>query len=326
MGEEGTRPWWRGREGSIDFFALGWEPDDLDRAVEFLEAPYGVVPAEIESWYRGGLGQLCTYLRELKVPQRHEIAARRDAFLERPRPFLPSNDAQLCRPVEVEEVGWVDPRKILLKLPGRQSLVHDNSNSPDGTTPPVEGIVDFAERLAHQRDDSRSLRELFGDPDTETPYIDVEGWALPSGSIFRILFNGNHRVVALASLGVPCVLARIHWCSGPFETPIVRLSDIKGGDRIHNWWRLLHTYGIAAFSEFGMGASVQTEWPILLESPESAVASLAAAESITCRRYTGTLGQLPRDWFENPEHLERVAVRLADRLAGILNGPVEPHF
>ncbi|ORW12232.1 MULTISPECIES: hypothetical protein [Mycobacterium] len=324
-----ARPWWHGREDGIDFFALDWEPDNLTCVAEMLDNPFGVAPAGVEPWFRGGLGLLRTYLRNLEGPRRDVLVARRDDVLDRPRPFLPTNSTEL-RPVEDDEqVAWIDPRRILLKLPGRESLIHYNSNRRDGTVSAVEGIVDFAERIAHQRDDSRCLRALFGTPAADIPHIDVEGWALPSGSIFRVFFNGNHRVAALAALGVPCVLARIHWCRGPFDAPCAdSIEDEKVGGRIHNYRRLLHTFGVAGFPHLGAlnFADVQTDWPILLESPESAVKSLSAAERIIGRKYTGLIGELPRDWFANAEFLHRAATRLAAQLTDIRARPVPPHY
>ncbi|MCA2304874.1 hypothetical protein JF770_15005 [Mycobacterium intracellulare] len=330
MSRQDARPWWHGREDSIDFFALDWEPEDLTRAREMLRNPSGVVPSDIEQWYRGGLGLLTTYLCNLQVPPRNVLAARRDNFLDRPRPFLPSSSGSSGRAGENDEqVAWVDPRRILLKLPGRASLIHDNSNRRAGTVSSVAGIIDFAERIAHQRDDSHSLRALFGTPATELPYIDVEGWALPSGSVFRIFFNGNHRVTALAALGVPCVLARIRWCRGPFDAPCAEsIDDEKVGGRIHNYRRLLHTGGAAAFPELGSlnFLEVHTDWPILLESPESACQSLLAAERLVSRTYSEHIGELPRDWFASPEFLDRAATRLAAELARIRAQPVQPHY
>lgn len=166
-------------------------------------------------------------------------------------------------------------------------------------------------------------------PDTDVPYIDVEGWALPSGTIFRILFNGNHRVTALTALGVPCVLARIHWCEGPFDVPSPdSIDDEKVGGCIHNYRRLLHTFGVAAFPPLGAFnfVGVQTDWPILLESPESALKSLAAAERIVGREYSGSIGELPRNWFASTGFLDRVATRLATHLSTIRAHPVEPHY
>lgn len=329
MSTRNDKPWWHEYQDGLDFYALDWASDDLTNAAEMLAAPYGAAPATEEQWYRGGLGLLITYLRNLEIPPRDVLAARRDEFLDRPRPFLPSVTAPSLSPADYEQVAWIDPRRILLKLPGRESLIHDQSDLQDGTVPPVEGLIDFAQRIARQGDDSSSLRTLFGTPADDLPYIDVEGWALPSGSIFRIFYNGNHRVTALASLGVPCVLARIHWCSGPFDAAAAdSIDDEQPGGRIYNYRWLLHTFGVAAFDDLGLSVNyrgVQTDWPILLKSPESALESLAAVEGLVGRRYAGSVGQLPRSWLDSPQFLHRAAARLAGRLEHFLAQP-DPHY
>ncbi len=133
---------------------------------------------------------------------------------------------------------------------------------------------------------------------------------MPIGPLFRIETNGNHRLTALAALGVPCVLAEVRLHTGLFDTS-PKIEDDRF-DEIEGYRRLLQTFGIAAFTDTGLLAAfgIGTRWPILIRDPESAVNSLTVIEQMTGTPVT-TVGPLPRSWFDSADQL-RDALRDLD--------------
>jgi hypothetical protein len=126
---------------------------------------------------------------------------------------------------------------------------------------------------------------------------------MPIGPLFRVDTNGNHRLTALAALAVPCVLAEVRLHTGLFDTsPAASMNEL---DDIAGYRRLLQTFGVAAFADFGMmGAfGINTEWPILIRDPASAVKSLTFIERINAAPITTNIGSLPRSWFTSADEL-----------------------
>ena len=242
------------------------------------------------------------------------MTARIEEYAARPRPYLPRASRELG--TSETFTAWINPGRILLKSPGTKSFIHDNSHAARSihtsqTTrdhepvEPLDGLPDLAERIAVEKGDPEGLKELFGDP--TSPAIQVEAWNMPIGPLFRIETNGNHRLAALAAIGVPCVLAEVRIHTGCFDTSPRFGSDQD--EKIERYRRLLQTFGIASFSDTGPMAAfgISTRWPILIRDPESAVNSLAAAERLTGGPTAVTVGQIPRSWFTSAERLDEAA-------------------
>jgi hypothetical protein len=217
-------------------------------------------------------------------------------YLPEQAPFWTGRMGTTQHPAPESAFCWVDPRRVLLAMAGTESVIHDTSNSPGQGVAPIEGLVDFAERLAFERGATQGLAKLFGPLDPGQCFIDVEGWDIPTGGLFRIYANGNHRLTALAALGVPCVLAEVAWQRGPYATTATTNDE---DDRVIGAYRrLLHTFQAATFPDISFDFThISSDWPILLSTAESAVRSLAAVEQLTSTHYTGTIGRLPSPSF-----------------------------
>ncbi|WP_331765067.1 hypothetical protein [Nocardia sp. NBC_01388] len=297
-------------------FETSGDPGDLEATARRLTKS-GFLAADSLDCFRDGLDLLVTHLRHESVPPREILAQRIENYAARPRPYLPRPARNLA--TSETFTAWINPGRILLKFAGTQSFIHDNSNAArrcrTGTgqrdyepVEPMTGIAEFAERIAAEHGDSAGLAELFGEP--KTPAIQAQAWNVPSGLLFRIETNGNHRLTALAALGVPCVLAEVRLHTGLFDTS--PRADDETGD-IQRYRRLLQTFGIAAFSEDGaMGAfGVSTRWPMLIRDPDTAVKSLTALEQIIGSPITADIGRLPRSWFTDADELRTASHDLA---------------
>ncbi|MCZ9635231.1 hypothetical protein [Rhodococcus sp. BH5] len=120
-----------------------------------------------------------------------------------------------------------------------------------------------AARSSAERGSPKVFKELFGTFDE--PHIEV--WDIPTGSVFRISGNGNHRLTAFAVLDAPCVLAEITWIEGPFVTQPFTTTE---NDLImYLYRRLLHTFDVASFPAhtYGSADDISTSWPILIRAP-----------------------------------------------------------
>lgn len=300
-------------EGDEDPLSLTATADSIRNVHSWLKS-CGVSVVESADSFAGGLSLLRTFLSQQPEEHTHEVLSdRTSAFVARPRPYMP-RESLYARPGEYQW-AWIDPRLILLKNPGTKSLIHDNSNTPGRGVPPITGIAEFAGRIAAERGDIEGLRKLFGHLDQLRPEIMVQGWRTPAGGYFVIETNGNHRVAALAALGVPCVLAEVRWSAEEFDTKHAAHGSEE--EYLYGSYRqLLHVFGVASFLEPLFGSSivdphqVRTQWPMLICDPESAVESLRAVEALTGSRYDGTVGRLPREWFDDPAQLQHHSDRL----------------
>lgn len=291
----------------------------------------GYLPANAKRFFCAGLSLLRSFLADA-AQREHDVAQLADAiraFANRPRPDLPSPDLPTQSvvkgftptPHDDRQRVWIDPRRILLKEPGLGSFSHDNSDvaravarSPGRSLPGPSDLVaataQFARRLAREGGDADGLAEIFGNVKSGDA-IDVVGWEMPLGSIFRIESNGNHRVAALGALGVPCVLASVSWQHGPFQTRAAHNDQEEA--ELAAYRTLLQTFGIATFADPRSACwnfdGISTKWPILIRDAQSAVRSLEAVESLT-DSWTGSIGHLRREHFESPTALNQLATDL----------------
>lgn len=308
--------WWETySDSSAELYRLDRPEKDVSFAAEVL-ADRGFLYASMERFFVGGLGLLVRHLQQLELPPRDVLRERILAYAHRPRPYLPelSNLGEARNFAEhsfhTERVfAWIDPKRILLKEPGTDSFIHYS----------IDGLVDFACRVAQEGGSSDGLLRLLGNPANGLAHVHVEGWTVHCDQIFRIKVNGNHRLTVLAALGVPCVLAEIEDNMGPFKAqPLPYGSQ---AEKIGLYRRLLHTYGVASFDQLGVaGSEVVTDWPILISSPREAVESLGAIEAMTGRGWYMNIGDLPRQWFDDHEFLDVASAGLHAHLLNYRRG------
>lgn len=311
------------------------EGNVVDRGRQLLNV-CGQLPITDQESALTGATILTDHLRQHGSVSDAELAGRIESFVDRPRPYLPGPSPFYSTimstdvwPHEEVQYAWVAPRRIMLSAPGHKSFTHDNSNQarnfesahlPNRRTPPIEGLRQFAARIARERADPDGLDELLGPDHNGDPLIDVEGWDCPIGPVFRISYNGNHRLTALAALDAPCVLARVTWQYGPFKTSA---STSRADDELIGDYRLLlHTFGVANFpdphSVVGNFERIQSTWPCLIKDPSTAAASMSALESLCQRRWTDPVGMLPRPLFDDPDRLAATGARLRKSLRRLL--------
>lgn len=288
---------------------------EKDRARDLLRQ-HGFAPLKlaIDGRPHGGAALLVEHLRSVRVPPRGELVERITTYAHRPRPHLADEDifAVPFTSGDVLEKAWIDPRRILLKRPGTESFIHNQSWT--GVDSIIESVAEMAERIAGERGSPRGLDTLFGPHPANG--IAVEGWEVGDyGYVFAINDNGNHRLAALAALGVPCVLAEVRIKTGPFRA---EKPDAPGdyadpaSDAVTHYRRLLHTFGVASIPDAGSSLAdrnITTRWPFVLYDPDTAAASLAAMEQLTGST-TATIGDLPREWFDNPSDLREIGAQL----------------
>lgn len=308
--------WW-GLTRREDLYLLQADERFLSRGETALRAE-GWIPAN-ETYFPVGATLLRTYLSALPTPEIDELMRRVLAFAERPRPDLPdpsnvlSSVAGAAARVVPSEPLWVDPARVFSGRDGLTAYFRDQgdwSRVPESEphvrrNEPVRGLAEFAARIAAEHGDPAGLCDLFGPGygDFE-PYLCLQGWETPLGAVFRVHSNGNHRLAALAALRVPCVLAEVTWQRGPFDT--TSGTNLKE-DEVRSFYRtLLHAYGIAAFPDprdLGRNATgIITQWPILIDTADTASTSLRAMETLTGRQ-VNQIGRLPRALFDDPAHL-----------------------
>lgn len=335
MPEQQELPTWRQLTGVRDRSESATASKDLDRARRELNED-GWFPAD-EKWFPVGAAILRDELAGGAVPGVDELIRRVHVLADRPHPYLPLPSrggvidgvaAQVVEP----EVLWINPARVFPSSPGLESYFRDQGDwvRADHRTrqdnvrhEPVRGLAEFAARIGHEHGDVEGLEELFGPP--ETPFISVNGWSTPLGAIFEVDVNGNHRAAALAVLGVPCILARVTWCRGPFDTSSGK-SDVE--DEVRSTYRaLLHACGVASYPDplsrfLGDSSGIVTQWPILIDTPTTAVHSLAAVEAVTGHS-VATIGRLPRSLFDDTEDLLRAGRRVRRILERIADDAVK---
>jgi hypothetical protein len=305
-----TVNWWDNySDRAAQLYRIPASEKDVSRAREAL-SNLGCLYTLTEGEFAGGLHLLTHHLRQLETPPRDVLRDRILTYANRPRPYLPEL-SPLGQARDFTEhsfsphrtFAWVDPRRILLKEPGTKSFIHYD----------IDGLVDFACRIAEQRGNPDMLHSLLGNPGDGAAHVHIEGWSVFSDQIFRIQINGNHRLTVFAALGVPCILAEIQDNMGPFKPEPLPINP--HAEMIGLYRRLLHTYGVASFDELGLVSSeAHTDWPILLSCPRDAVESLAAVEGMTGRGRYLRVGELPRRWFDDPEFLEAASADLYTHL------------
>lgn len=287
----------------------------------------GYAPVDAIDGMAGGVALLREHLASAPASQ-DELASRLQQYTSRPRPYLPTSLTVRT------EYAWIDPARILLGRDGMDSFHHDNSDlhrqrirgeisfAEYQKTNPVDGLQQFARRLAAERGHPHGLAELFDLPGPDAR-LTVGGWWTPAGAVFRVTENGNHRTAAMAILQAPCVLARIDWY-GPafnsrFEDTTAEFEDMLA------WTDFLRTFQIVAGTGHlnhdrahqGVGLEYPahtgpftTRWPVLLGGPTTAKRSLAALDTLTGTPYTGGIGVLPRSLFDNPRRVRAAMRRL----------------
>lgn len=280
---------------------------------------------------------LTRHLKHLEVPEIDELTARITRFASRPRPYLPQESIgqpHTGMPEQEVEWCWINPNRVLLAMPGTQSLIHDESDrayydhqpqrgrSPDRTN----GIAEFARRIAKEHGEEPGLHTLLGIgpdgsiSDDRVPRINVEGYTSPLGDIFRVNVNGNHRLAALAALEVPCVPAEVEWRRGPFNVTPCRIDE-DCEERIA-YRTLLHTFGVASYIDptnfvENYSGIVTEDWPFLIDDAHSAVDALTAVEALTGEPRTSSIGRLPRHLFYDPATLIQAGHRVMKLLSDL---------
>ena len=257
---------------------------------------------------------LTRHLQQLETPSIAELTERITHFASRPRPYLPDESfgqPHVGIPEQDVEWCWINPRRVLLKEPGTNSLIHDESDrayyahqSERGRSPDrITGIAEFARRIAREHGEERGLHELLGIgldgsiSEDGVLRINVDGYASPLGGIFRIHGNGNHRLAALAALEVPCVPAEVEWRRGPFNTSPCRIDE-DCDERIA-YRTLLHTFGVASYinpTNFVENYSgiVSEYWPFLIDNPWAAP-FIRSGRSVSRRvRFDGCIAERTR--------------------------------
>ncbi|MDD7930771.1 hypothetical protein [Microbacterium thalli] len=290
-----------------------------------------------ERYFPVGVTLLRSYLAGLVKPSVADLMEKVEKFAARPRPDFPDPSDPALQPgsrarlVEPERL-WVDPARVFNSFAGIESFHRDQGDwsrnfDPQNRTfrkEPVRGQAEFAARIAAERGSPAGLVELLG-PSGRQPLLYLQGWQTPLGAVFRVHMNGNHRLGAFAVLGVPCVLAEVTWMHGPFDTSS-GTNEVE--DELRASYRtVLHVFGIASYSDpASLGANhtgVVSEWPILIDTPERGVASLAAMEAVAGRQ-AETVGRLGRAAFDDPENLERLGGQVRAALDEIAAGGGQP--
>lgn len=335
----GDERWWR-HTPREELYALNADARLLDRSQKAL-CSEGWIPADA-TYFPAGANLLRTYLAELPEPDVEDLLNEVQTFAERPRPDLPFPSNALspvagapARAMESEAL-WVDPARVFPGRDGMGAFFRDQGDWSRVPYPgpwvqrnePARGLAEFAARIAAERGDPRGLTELFGPAfGTSEPMLSLQGWETPLGAVFQVHINGNHRLGALAALHVPCVLAEVTWMHGPFDTT----SGINAKeDELRSSYRsLLHAFGVASYpdpEDLGRNfTGIITQWPILIDTPERAVASLRAMESLAGRQ-TPEIGRLPRALFDAPTQLTRLGeeVREALNAIAVSSAPLSP--
>ncbi|MGL4339675.1 MAG: hypothetical protein ACRCSP_04525 [Rhodoglobus sp.] len=256
---------------------------------------------------------LVSFLRDQAQTDLSPLILRAHFFIDREKPFMPEPACLWDDPAKTvidrpkPESVWVDPSRIFpnrdFKDKGDWTRNFDQKES-EVRRKPVLGLAEFARRIAKERGDADGLTELLG-PGDHHEYIDLDGWDTPLGAVFQVSGNGNHRAAAFAALGVPCVLATVRWNQSPFSASP---STDSNTDKVHCAYRtLLHSYGIACYPDpqnpLKNFDNIITDWPILIDSPESATRSLIAMEQLAGRRQDKPIGRLPRELFNDAKAL-----------------------
>lgn len=209
----------------------------------------------------------------------------------------------VCEPVP--KLTWVDPRRI---FPNREYKDKGDwtreGRTLDRRDDNVSGLAEFARRIARERGDVDGLVELLG-PEGEAAYVDLDGWETALGAFFRVNVNGNHRAAAFAILGAPCIPATVQWNLGPYSTS--SSTDTEADEVLCSYRALLHCFGVASYPDpenFVRNADqIGSDWPFLIDSPESAFRSLPILEQIAGHRHDDPIGRLPRELFDDVEAL-----------------------
>lgn len=324
--------WWRQTQREA-LYALEADARLLDRGQKALRSE-GWIPAN-ETYFPVGASLLRTYLSELPKPDLEDLLDRVHASAERSRPDLPYPSNALspvagapARTVRSEAL-WVDPARVFPGRDGMEAFFRDQGDWSRVPEPgpwaqrnePARGLAEFAARIAAERGDPAGLTELFGPAyGTSEPMLSLQGWETPLGAVFQVHSNGNHRLGALAALQVPCVLAEVTWMHGPFDT--TSGTNTKEDELRSSYRTLLHAFGVASYpdpEDLGRNATgIITQWPILIDTPERATASLRAMESLTGRQ-TQQIGRLPRSVFDSPAQLTHLGEKVRGALSTIVD-------
>lgn len=332
-----TDRWWR-QTPREELYTLDADARRLEGGQTALRSE-GWIPAD-EIYFPVGSKLLRTYLAELPKPNVEDLLDQVLSFADRPRPDLPSTSnpwspvtGAAARYVESEAL-WVNPARVFPGRDGLESFFRDQgdwSQKSDAELhsqrrDPPRGLAEFAARIAAERGDPSGLTRLFGPVyATSEPLLSLLGWETPLGAVFQVHTNGNHRLGALAALQVPCVLAEVSWMHGPFDTTS---GTNEEEDELRSSYRtLLHAFGIASYpdpEDFVRNATgIITQWPILIDTPERASASLRAMESLAGRQ-TPQIGRLPRGVFDSPAQLTYLGEKVRESLATIAHGSGAP--
>lgn len=252
-----------------------------------------------------------------------DLIPRAEQLFSRDRPLFPEppelfdETTHVVTSLSEPSLIWVDPQRIFpnQKYKDRGDWVYDPKGSARRNNDPLQGMAEFARRIAQERGDVTGLVALLGPHDREAS-VDLDGWETPLGAIFRVKLNGNHRAAALAVLGAPCIPATVHWNHGPFS--VSTSEDPVMEENLRSYRTLLHCYGVASYPDLEhLGLPVQqvvSDWPILIDSADTAVHSLAAVESLAGRRHDTPIGGLPRELFDDAEALLSAGRRTRDAL------------
>lgn len=290
-------------------------PDEkaLARA-EWLLQRNGWLPAN-EPTLAGSETLLVRFLGDPATTDISPLVAAACEWTTRGQPDFPHSDQTWDEPdiaqrsaayPPTSQLIWVDPQRIFpnrkYKDKGDWTRIEDQALEPRDS--PALGLAEFARRIAHERGDPGGLKELLG-PGGEAAHIDLDGWDTPLGAFFRINANGNHRAAAFAILGAPCVPATVQWNPGPYSASWSTNSE---RDEVLCAYRiLLHCYGVASYPDPGSiitnSDQILSEWPFLIDSPETAARSLPLLEQVAHRRHDAQIGRLSRDLFDDADAL-----------------------
>lgn len=325
--------YWRGLAviGEHEFFRDTYPDDQALRRARAILQQDGWLPAD--GHYSGtSASLLMRFLRNQGPPDLAPLIDVANELTAKEQPEFPQaarfwvDLSRGAAPESVPHLIWVDPRRI---FPNREykdkgDWTREEGAQLDRRNDSVQGLAEFARRIARERGDVDGLIELLG-PDGEVAYVDLEGWETPLGAFFRVNVNGNHRAAAFGVLGAPCIPATVKWNLGPHSAS--SSTDTAADEALCSYRALLHCYGVASYPDpenFVRNADkIASDWPFLIDSAESAARTLPILERIAGRRHDEPIGRLPRELFDDAGALLSAGRRTRGALSRNLHEIIE---